>query len=73
MFQLAIGSILLERCHPLYIKRFDVIITIHGDDLDIVRPIFGIQVEGGLVMLDFDNCRNEIFLILALFAPNLIP
>ena len=77
MFQLAIGSILLERCHPLYIKRFDVlinvIITIHGDDLDIVRPIFGIQVEGGLAMLDFDNCRNEIFLILALFAPNLIP
>lgn len=66
MFQLAIGwSILLERCHPLYTKRFDVltnaIITIHGDDLDIVRPIFGIQVEGGLAMSDFDNCRNEIF------------
>ena len=73
MFQLAIGSfldpfsILLERCHPLYTKRFDilinVIITIHGDDLDIIRPIFGIQVEGGLAMSDFDNCKNNFIYI----------
>lgn len=51
----------------------NVIIIIHGDNLDIVRPIFGIQVEEGPAMSDFDNCTNENILILALFAPSRYP